>query len=174
MSKSTENAGRENKAQTSPVLDLAVGAFFAIICAAGWSSVLSGKRLMASLDAGLDPGAGFLPVLVLGLLSLGAALILIKGCFRLVTGRTDGYGMESADHPAAVALLLSMIALCAGVAVIGFLPATFVFSAAWTAWLSWRRTGRLARALVSGLILSVLLCVFLYVTFVSVLKVPIG
>ncbi len=101
-------------------------------------------------------------------------MILIKGCFRLATGRTGGPSVERGDHPAAVALLLSMIALCAGVAVIGFLPATFVFSAAWTAWLSWRRTGRAARALVSGLILGVLLCAFLYVTFVSVLKVPIG
>ena len=174
MSEPTDNTNNDYGAKTSPALDLAVGVFFAVICIAGWSSVLSGKRLMASLDAGLDPGAAFLPILVLSLLSVGATLILIKGCFRFATGRTGGLSVEGGDHVAAAVLLLSMIALCVGVALIGFLPATFIFSAAWTAWLSWRRGSRPARALLSGAVLGVLLCVFLYLTFVSVLKVPIG
>lgn len=163
-----------SEATTSPILDLAVAAFFAIICAAGWFSVLSGKRLMASLEGGLDPGAAFLPVLVLGLLSFGTALILIKGLVRLFVGAHGGPSLRQGDHLPAVALFLGMVALCLAATRIGLLPAAFLFSAAWTAWLSWRRNGRRARALFSGLVLGGLLCTFLYVVFVSVLKVPIG
>ena len=41
-------------------------------------------------------------------------------------------------------------------------------------WLSWRRTGRPLRAALVGLVLGVALCLFLYVTFVSILKVPLA
>ncbi|WP_410308825.1 tripartite tricarboxylate transporter TctB family protein [Alloalcanivorax sp. C16-1] len=174
MTQPTDTQGQEESQPLSPVVDLGVAILFGVICAAGWFSVLSGKRLMASLDSGLDPGAAFLPVVVLGLLSLGTVLILIKGLYRLAKHGRGGRSIEHGDHGSAVALLVSMILLGGGVAVIGFLPATFIFSTAWTAWLSWRRTGRPLRAAIVGLILGVALCLFLYVTFVSILKVPLA
>ncbi len=68
----------------APAIDLLAGGFFVAWAAVGWLAYIGNRTLRASLFTGADPGPALLPLIVLGLLSLGGLGLVATGLWRAV------------------------------------------------------------------------------------------
>lgn len=114
-----------------------------------------------------DPGAAFFPRLIVGVIFLFGLILLIR---RLRSGRPREDDPDGSMNTGAVIDLasfgvttLSVLALIAGMATVGFEPAAFGFLFILLGW----RTGRWVWAGIT----SVIAVALMYLTFVALLKV---
>ncbi|WP_249975537.1 tripartite tricarboxylate transporter TctB family protein [Vreelandella olivaria] len=166
--------------------DMACGTLFCGFALVGLVSVANSPALMNSLGQGLDPGPALLPLVTLGLLLTGGTLILAKGAWRWVQ-HTRNHGPTIAStlpavaersppaisqHLHAAALLGTLALLPNIVQWLGFFPAALSVATPWLVWLGYRRTRRFAQAVLLGCLISSLLCLSLYLIFITLLDVP--
>lgn len=175
---------------TAALRDMACGAFFCGFSLIGLSSVTNSPALMDSLNQGLDPGPALLPLVTLGLMLIGGSLIMAKGLWRWVqyikhsrqsmrpaSSETCAKppkksSLNISQHLHAAALLASLALLPSVIQWLGFLPAVVAMALPWLVWLGYRRTHRITQATLFGCLISSLLCLTLYLIFITLLDVP--
>ena len=117
--------------RTAPHIDLLAGGFFLVWAAVGWFSYAGNEALRASLGARADPGPALVPLIVLGLLSVGGAVLLAKGFWRAARAET-GEGLPRAKtHLLPLGFSATLGALVVAMPATGFLPAAVAFSLFW-------------------------------------------
>lgn len=162
--------------------DICCGAFFCAFALIGFGSVMSSPPLINSLGAGLDPGPALLPLVVLSLMLVGGSLILAKGLLRwwrnvkqptqLTPQAPEKAATAMGQHLHAAALLAALVLLPSMIQWFGFLPAALAVTTPWLIWLGYRRTRQLRHATLFGCLISGLLCISLYLIFITLLDVP--
>jgi hypothetical protein len=124
-----------------------------------------------------DPGPGFLPVLVIGLLAFTAVLLAVSGVRRMRSARerkTPVFTAKLASefaYPAA--MIASLIILFFAIPEAGFLPAAIPFAFVWCAAIAWQdgfrptpwRVGRFA-------VEAALIALIVHTVFVRLIGVP--
>lgn len=154
-------------------LHLGAGLFFGAWSALGWYSQLSNAQI--SDDFGADPGPGLLPAIVLSILTLGA-LVLTGFGLRECTKS----GLLSFDWAAALKDFLEPALLCLSLAVylplihiLGFVPATVLYSTILMVALCRRELRTAPRATLLSLVIGVAACSALtYLLFIYWIGVP--
>ncbi|PAU75177.1 tripartite tricarboxylate transporter TctB family protein [Halomonas salipaludis] len=154
--------------------DIACGLLFSVLAGVVGYSVLRDTALTATLGRGPDPGPAFLPLIVIGLVGLGGAVILLKGVVNWArSGWLGPPGMAMpGDHLHALLLISSIALLPVLTDWLGFLAASVLFAAPWLAWLGYRRGGGLRRALGHAACFALLIGALLHLVFVMLLNVP--
>ena len=119
----TETAGARNAR-----LHLGAGLFFGLWSAFGWYAQLGNVQL--GDDFGLDPGPGFLPVIVLFILTAGSLALIVLGLAERVKAGAFLVDWRSIlrESVAPALLCLSLAAYVPLIRAIGFVPATVVYS----------------------------------------------
>jgi len=112
------------------VVEFGVPIFFGIWAVLGWVAIIDHPFLW--MDWGEDPGPDLMPVIVLSLLSFGAAVMLVRAIViaarRGGTFRSAALGNLAAPFAFAGTLLLVVPAMRWA----GFVPAALLFAVAWT------------------------------------------
>lgn len=110
--------------------DLAVAAFFLAWAGVGWVSVLANPNLLASLNAGRDPGPALMPVIVLGIVSIGGLALAIRPVANLITGRGT-VEVKVAPNWLLIAFFVSVALFPGLMLAIGYAATTMIFVFVW-------------------------------------------
>ena len=159
-----------------PRNQLAAGGFLAIWCLAGWWSMATTPAL-SSAEYGVDPGPGLLPRIVLIVLTAGALILSVNGARCIMVEPAEpGYWNKLQRGTLVPALFIGSLAIYVpAIGLIGYLPASAIFSAAWMAFLGYRSTedGSASSLLQAGA--GTLVGVgFIYFIFAYLIGVPVG
>lgn len=148
------------------------GAILVGVGVLGYQAVTN-PQMMA--DSGPDPGAGFMPVLLLGLLALAGLYFVLEGMLRLARadcriGISDS-GSQSLVFPAL--MIVSLIAYVGLVDIIGFFVVSLVLTVFWAVVLVVQDYGiRQVRPLLVGVVGAVLLTAAIFAVFRELIGVP--
>ena len=159
-----------------PRNQLVAGAFLGAWSVVGWWSAI-GTSALWSDEYGVDPGPGLLPMLVLAILSMGAAILLVGGLRRILSESTEnGYwsGLRR-DTLLPVFFVTSLLVYVPAIEIVGFIPSSGVFAFAWMVVLGFKSGGGAPRALLPLAAAGALVGVgLIYFVFVYLIGVPIG
>lgn len=111
--------------------DLGVALFFLTWAMVGWVSLATGTDLFDDrLYGGLDPGPGLMPVIVLGILTLGGLALTIKPVAALVT-RRGAVRLPSSLPWRTLAFFASVATFPLIMTAVGYVPTTLAFVFIW-------------------------------------------
>lgn len=110
--------------------DLAVAAFFLAWAGVGWASVLSAPNLIDSLNAGRDPGPALMPLIVLGIVSVGGLALAVRPVAQLLTGR-GAIDARITPNWLLVAFFVSVAVFPGLMLAVGYAATTMIFVFAW-------------------------------------------
>lgn len=159
-----------------PRNQLAAGGFLGLWCLAGWWSVAATPALWAD-EYGVDPGPGLLPRLVLGLLTLGALVLIGNGVRRMLTETAEPGFWDRLKRGTLVPaiFIVSLVVYVPAFELIGYVPASVVLAATWMAFLGLRsRDGSAASALLQAGAGTAIGVGLIYLIFVQLIGVPVG
>lgn len=160
--------------KTDPWNGVIAGLFLALWCVAGWWSVLRNPALVGD-DYGLDPGPSLMPTLVLSILTLGAAVILIRGVIgaRIAGARPPDLGAAARRAIFPALFVGSLLVYVPLIFQIGFILASSVFAVIWIGVLGLRGQDRGRRTFLLNTGLGTLIGVgLIYIVFVRLIGVP--
>lgn len=157
--------------QYSPALNISAAVFFMIWAGVGWIAYLGNAPLRASLFRGPDPGPALLPLITLSILTLGGAIILIRGLIGLWRHTTWAEGLpDPRSHARPMLFMLSLIVAVALMSRVGFLAVGFVLSGVWLFALS-SASQPLLRRTVIAVVLAAAITFAIWFGFVEVLRI---
>ena len=168
MIDSTESAGAR-KAR----LHLGSGLFFGVWAGLGWYGQIRNPQL--GEDFGLDPGPGFLPFIVLSILTLGALALVGVGLVERV--RSGPIYIDWAavlrSSLAPALLCLSLAAYLPLIGALGFIPATVLYSGVLMAALCRDQLRTAPGPTLMSIAIGILVCTVLtYALFIYWIGVP--